>query len=343
MANEEHLKILNQGVEVWNKWREENPGIAPDLRRAYLGFRNLNEVNLSIASLDGVDFSRSFLIGANLSDASLTDASFISAILIEADLSNANLLDANLSHANLSQAKLSDADLIDANLSEVDLTGADLTRAHLYGTVFAGVCLKGVSGLSECHHDGPSTIDHRTIQRSGMLPLKFLRGCGLPDVVIDSFRSLVDQPYYSCFISYSTKDKEFVEKLHVDLQDNNIGCWFAPRDMQAGKKVHEQIEEAIKRYDRLLLVLSENSMNSEWVKTEIANARNREGKEKKQILFPISLVDFETIQNWKCLDADTGKDSAREIREYFIPDFQNWRDDGEYQKSFERLLRDIKA
>jgi len=36
MANEEHLKILRQGVEAWNKWRKANPNIQPDLGRADL-------------------------------------------------------------------------------------------------------------------------------------------------------------------------------------------------------------------------------------------------------------------------------------------------------------------
>jgi len=36
MANEEHLKILKQGVEVWNKWREENPQEKPELQRVNL-------------------------------------------------------------------------------------------------------------------------------------------------------------------------------------------------------------------------------------------------------------------------------------------------------------------
>jgi hypothetical protein len=31
MINPEHLAILKQGVEIWNKWREENPDIMPDL------------------------------------------------------------------------------------------------------------------------------------------------------------------------------------------------------------------------------------------------------------------------------------------------------------------------
>jgi hypothetical protein len=41
--------------------------------------------------------------------------------------------------------------------------------------------------------------------------------------------------------------------------------------------------------------------------------------------------------------ADAGKDSAREIREYFIPGFSNWKDHDAYQAAFQRLLRDLKA
>ncbi|MGB7758924.1 MAG: hypothetical protein WBL61_03790 [Bryobacteraceae bacterium] len=84
-------------------------------------------------------------------------------------------------------------------------------------------------------------------------------------------------------------------------------------------------------------------MNSEWVKTEIAHARQKELNEGRRVLFPISLVPFARIRDWKCFDADTGKDSAREIRDYFIPDFSNWKDHDPYAKAFERLLRDLKA
>ena len=59
--------------------------------------------------------------------------------------------------------------------------------------------------------------------------------------------------------------------------------------------------------------------------------------------FPITLVPFDQIRAWKLFDADRGIDSAREIREYFIPDFSNWKDHDSYQRAFERLLRDLKA
>jgi hypothetical protein len=77
---------------------------------------------------------------------------------------------------------------------------------------------------------------------------------------------VLNQPiqYYSLFISYSTKDNEFAERLHADLQNKGVRCWFAPHHIAAGKKLHEQIDEAIRLYERLLLILSTASMSSEW-------------------------------------------------------------------------------
>jgi len=96
-------------------------------------------------------------------------------------------------------------------------------------------------------------------------------------------------------------------------------------------------------HDKLLLILSEHSINSEWVKTEISKARKREIKENRRVLFPIRLCPFEALRGWECFDADTGKDSAREIREYFIPDFSNWRDHDAYKLPFDRLLKDLQG
>jgi len=66
-------------------------------------------------------------------------------------------------------------------------------------------------------------------------------------------------------------------------------------------------------------------MASKWVGEEIARARERETKEGKRVLFPVRLVGFEAIGEWEYFDADAKKDSAREMREYFIPDFSNWK------------------
>ena len=118
-------------------------------------------------------------------------------------------------------------------------------------------------------------------------------------------------------------------------------CWFAPQDIQAGRKIHEQIDGAIPVYDKLLLILSDASMSSNRVKTEMADARAREEQQKRNMLFPIRLVAFDRMREWRLFDAGTGIDSAGEIREYFIPDFFNWKDGDSYQKALDQLLRDL--
>ena len=69
--------------------------------------------------------------------------------------------------------------------------------------------------------------------------------------------------------------------------------------MQHRKKIHEQIDEAIARHDKMLLILSSDSMASNWVQTEIATARGHEQTEGILMLFPIS-IPFEEIRAWKC-------------------------------------------
>ena len=135
----------------------------------------------------------------------------------------------------------------------------------------------------------------------------------------------------------------FADRLYADLQARGVRCWFAPHDIQGGRKIHEQIDEAIRLYDKLLLVLSDASMNSNWVKTEIANARAKEEQQSRQMLFPITLVPFDSIRAWKCSMPTPGSTAAREIREYFVPDFSNWKDHDSYTAAFERLVRDLKA
>ena len=364
MANQEHLDILKQGAQVWNKWIREHPGVRADLseadlrgaqlRGAHLGGADLSGADLRVADLGGADLSGADLRVAYLSEAYLREADFRGAYfrgayLRGAYLRGADLRKAHLSGAHLSGAYLRGAYLRGAQLRGADLNRADLRRAHLreavlHETVFGDTRLTETKGLDSCRHEGPCTIDHRTLAKSGKLPMAFLRGCGLPDALIDYLPALLGDAlqFYSCFISYSSKDQDFAERLHADLQNKGVRCWFAPHDIRGGEKIHEQIDQAIRVYDRLLLILSPHSMNSEWVKTEIANARKRELKEGKRVLFPVRLVDFEKIKNWECFDADTGKDSAREIREYFVPDFSNWKDHDAYQKALGDLIRDLK-
>src|SRR5260370_1198834 len=190
MAVPLHSELIRQGMSQWNQWRTENPDVRPDLVWADLSEADLSEANLS---------------GANIS---------------EADLSGAHLRRAYLREAHLSDAYLRGADLRGADLRGADLSRADLSQAHLSATILGDSNLTEAKGLDTCVHHGPSTLDHRTFARSGQLPISFLRGCGLPDTLIEYLPSLLNRPieFYSCFISYHHTDKAFVRLLHDTLQ-----------------------------------------------------------------------------------------------------------------------------
>src|SRR4029079_182253 len=124
-------------------------------------------------------------------------------------------------------------------------------------------------------------------------------GCGLPDTLIDYLPSLLNTApiqFCSCFISYSTANQNFANRLYADLQARGVRCWFAPHDMRGGKRIHDQVDEAIRVYDRLLLILSSESMSSRWVKTEIEKARDKEVRLNRNVLFPVALVPFNEIR-----------------------------------------------
>ena len=341
MANEEHLSILQQGVEAWNSWRRDNPNIRPDLSETDLSEVDLSEADLSKADLSMAHLTRAMLFGADLSGADLRKAG-----LSGADLFGANLSRADLSRADLSEAGLSRADLSGADLGGADLSGADLSGANLIGvnlneatagwTVFGNVDLSVVQGLESVRHGGPSIIGIDTIYLSkGNIPEAFLQGAGVPDSFIEYMATLVGRPsqFYSCFISYSSKDQDAADRLHADLQSKGIRCWFAPEDMKIGDPIRQRIDEAIRLYDKLLLILSEHSIDSDWVEKEVETAFEEERRRKRTVLFPIRLDDLvmETDQAW-----------AADIRRArHIGDFRRWKDHDAYQEAFARLVRDL--
>jgi hypothetical protein len=337
MANEEHLAVLKQGVETWNKWygaKRERPDLSnADLSHAFLTGVNLRDANLTLA---------------NLSHANLSGVNFFAADPSGADLSGAELVNADLTLANLRRASLRDANLLGTHFHGTDLGKTDFQNAVTGLTRFTNCDLSEAKGLDYLKHVGPSTVGIDTVYKSkGRIPESFLRGCGAPEGFITEMRSLVGAEegiqFYSCFISYSSKDEEFARRLHGRMRDAHLRVWFAPEEMKGGNLLIEQIETAIRIYDKLLIVLSKASLQSEWVMTELRRARKAERQSGTRKLFPVRLVDIATLHDWECFDADSGKNLAVELREYFIPDFSNWKDHDQFEVAFARLLKDLRT
>jgi TIR domain/Pentapeptide repeats (8 copies) len=252
MANEEHLAILKQGVEVWNKWRDENREIDPDLSGAflsganlsyaYLGGVNLKDSNLSGADLRTANLNMAYLVSADLNEAKLINAGLGGAKLIGAHLDGANLSGSSLRAANLRDAYLTRANLWITNFTRAYLQNADFTETQLDGAIFVNTDLSLVKGLDSVEHNGPSYISIDTLYKSvGSIPESFLRGCGVPEDFITYSRSLIARAieFYSCFISYSHADKPFARRLHDALQGMGIRCWLDEHQLLPGHDIYD--------------------------------------------------------------------------------------------------------
>jgi uncharacterized protein YjbI with pentapeptide repeats len=338
MANEEHVKILERGVDAWNRWRKANPLITPDLSDASFTRANFRNANFFQSDFSNADLQYTDLVRANLFDA---------------NLSASNLIGAELSGASLDEVSLREANLFGANFNGANLNYTDLTKARINWTSFGNLDLSLVKGLDKVTHEGPSTIGIDTIRKSkGRIPVKFLLGCGLSDIEIESAKLYnpdlsnheIDEILYKVhdlraqrpiqisplFISYSHADSSFVDKIEECLNGKGIRFWRDVHHATSGR-LEKQIDRAIRHNPTVLVILSGNSIESDWVEHEVRTARELEKELGRDTLCPIALDD-----SWK--DSPWPKRVMEQVMEYNILDFSKWRDDAAFGKLFKKLI-----
>ncbi len=344
MADRRQLEILKKGPEAWNEWRKQKGQLRVDLSGAELRGETLCEADLSGADLRGASLAGANLRAADLSGANLYDAQLGGADLFYADLSGADLRGAVLWGADLSYTTLASADLARAFLGRANLYGALVTQANfataqLGVTLLADIDLREAKGLDTAEHLAASIIAIDTIYRSGgNIPDVFLRGCGVPDDFITYAKSLVGKAldFYSCFISHSTLDHVFAERLYADLQAKGLRCWYFPENAKWGEPVWGEIDRGIKVYDKLIVICSQHSLMSVPVLREIERALQREDKEGRNVLFPLA-IDDHLFEQWQ-------HPRKADVLSKVVGDFRGW-DHGvkKYRLSFEKLLRALRA
>ncbi|MEX2162608.1 MAG: toll/interleukin-1 receptor domain-containing protein, partial [Anaerolineales bacterium] len=338
-----------------------------DLQRSILWGANLwradpGTANLKGANFWGADLGSANLMGANLRNANLKGvilwgANLLGASLFGADLRGASLSGANLGSADLRKSDLREADLGRANLNEASLAVSILAGAYCGGTIFGSSDLSEVIDLDVVIHRGPSTLGTNTLRLSKeKIPEVFLRGCGLSDWEIESaklytpdlrkdefiyiqhevFRLLAQQPRQiaSLFISYSHSDLAFVEKMQKHLDEKGVRYWCDDHDATAGR-LEKIINSAIRNNPIVLLVLSSNALQSDWVEHEVSDARRLEKEIGRDVLCPVAIDDEWKKQNsWSRVLFD-------QVRKYNILDFSKWKDDFEFSMRFRLLLEGL--
>jgi hypothetical protein len=340
-----------------------------DLRGADLRHAILNGVDFSEADLRGVDFRRCSLENAKapgakfgranlryvrLQHATLNDAKFDHVDFGHTSLQFANLREANLDHAKLGHSKLGSANLTGSNLSyallrRAGVSGTIFDQARFEGTIMIAIDLSLAQGLSKIRPAGPSSIDIDTILKSkARIPEGFLRGCGydprIQQVLVgtqEQRRSTVKQweeegnaiRLPSCFISYSTADQEFVDRLQQVLNVSGVDSWYAPRDGRWGASITKQIDKEISQRERVILICSESSLHeSRWVQWELEKALSKQAQANKAVIFPIMIDD--ALMNWD-------HPNATALREILAGDFRGATEGGNFNNAMERLLEGL--
>jgi hypothetical protein len=348
LTDEEQVKFLkDKGVKAWNEWREANPAIRPNFRRA-----NLSGANLSGANLRAVTFRETDLRQANLREANLNLAIFLGSSLGRANFGRADFSFATFSGidfkgAKLNGAKLNEARFIETDFAEANLVEANFTKSIMERVQFGNVDLSQCKGLETVEHMGPSTIGIDTIYRSGgNIPESFLRRAGVPEPFIANMKALVGAmspiEFYSCFISYSHADKAFARRLHEALQSKGVRCWLDEHELLPGDDIYKEVDRGIRLWDKMLLCCSENSLKSWWVDNEIGTAFEKEQQlmkereAKVQVLVPLNLDGYLFSDKWQ-------SGYQAQVRRRLAVDFTEAGDAAKFDERVERLIKALRA
>jgi hypothetical protein len=93
---------------------------------------------------------------------------------------------------------------------------------------------------------------------------------------------------HDVFVSYSTKDKVVADAVVSNLENNNIRCWYAPRDVKPGDDWGKAISNAIEECKLFLIIFSGNANRSQRVLDEINLAISQQ-----TILLPFRIENLE--------------------------------------------------
>ena|SRR5215208_4944077 len=95
------------------------------------------------------------------------------------------------------------------------------------------------------------------------------------------------------FISYSSKDRTFVQQLANDLVCSGLTVWWDKGEMKVGDSLHKKIQQGITKSAWLAVVLSPDSVTSPWVEKELNAGHVREFEKRDVFILPILYKDCE--------------------------------------------------
>lgn len=122
------------------------------------------------------------------------------------------------------------------------------------------------------------------------------------------------------FLSYSFKDRPWVQAFAETLEQEGIEVWFDYHEISLGEDIREQIQEALRASSTLVVLLSSNSVQSPWIYFELGAAV----ADKKRIIpvvidevgherLPLPLMKYQYLRESSPVSA--AKEIAKAIRD----------------------------
>ncbi|MBI1277936.1 MAG: TIR domain-containing protein [Anaerolineaceae bacterium] len=122
------------------------------------------------------------------------------------------------------------------------------------------------------------------------------------------------------FISYSSKDRDFAKHVAYELRKHGADIFIDYQKLEAGNFV-KQIGNKIERCDQFIVILSPNSVESQWVQDEVAWALIRNKTIIPLILEVCSMTNLFAVASREQVD------------------FTSWRLNGDINEAIEKLVR----
>lgn len=324
-----------------------------DLRGSNLMGCNLGNSTLYMAQLSNCDFTEANLPSCDFSEANLNGALFRDARVTNCNFTNTRLENCIFSDSDLDSTTFKDAWCFHSAFRSCDLTGASfesssvdfsvvidctLSQTKLIDVDLEPFCSNEQKGVED------SFVDWKSIARSLSQPNlnRFLLSTGMPELVciymVDSVKTLDPEMLYKLmqkvFISYGGPDSDFARKLKSDLNRNGVRTWFFEDDAEFGQKLHQMMRQNIGKYDRVVLICSEQSLARNGVLNEIEQALAKEAREGgSSRILPIATDGFVFSEEFKLTEV------GQELNDRVIG---NFTEPEKYEKNFMRLLSSLR-
>jgi uncharacterized protein YjbI with pentapeptide repeats len=303
---------------------------------------------------DGSNFTGAEFDGCNAIEASFVRCDFTDAFLMESALGCADFFQATFDRvrlmSNCREAFFVLASFTDSAIVGVRFDAAIFGYTRIERSILSACSFPDVRVVAPCDIDAASANSSIVVGVSAVSRLRpgaenyavlrkelfetlnttrsFFARTGVDIEHLKSYSSVLGElpnDAIEVFLSYSSADEGFAEALYVRLRELGVRTWMAPHALRSGRHLSGEISEAIGNTSNVILILSQASMSSNWVATELRATFEAVRSGTVRRLHPVRLAPLEIIETWSLNDAESGTDLAQAVRENTIHDFTGWR------------------